>query len=662
MIKTTLTYLLIFICCATYAQQDSRSFIFENNQWTPNAPFDAANPSTEIDNIIIKNGSAEFIAKTTAFNINIESSAELITKEAEVYISGNLVNNGIFDGKDSNLHLNGISPQIFSGNKISLGFLFLEDSSELNLETEVAVYKSLKLTNALLNTNELLTLKSTYDELTNTIKDAVVFSEENSLVNGEVIVEKFIPARRTQKFIASPVSTSESVFANWQENGAPTQGSGTLITGNGGSTNGFDESASNNSSAFVFNVQNQQYNAITNTNTRFLNAGEVFRLYISGDRSTSIDNSNDPSTITVLRSKGTLSFGDYNLGSVSEQKNGATLVGNPYQAYISVKKLLERAINVNQRFYHIWDPSMNKRGAFITIDMNATSNDYITNVTNNSSIMGGILSPGQAIFTNTLENGISEITFKESDKILETPLFSEDPTPIANIQNSISIYLYEDTEPTMPIDGTHISFSENETNSVNSNDGLKYYNVDETIASVVGNNKLSFQNRELPRHNDVVPLFITNYRGTQYKMKVVANDFSNENKPYLKDNFLNTLIPLENGEQEITFTVENANTSIYPNRFSIVFENLLSTNDNELTNNLISLAPNPTNEYVQINNDSSSEIENVKIYDTTGKLVKTIVAPKTNDRIIVSDLANSIYLLNITFENKSTSTKRLVKI
>ncbi|MBU2939105.1 T9SS type A sorting domain-containing protein [Lacinutrix sp. C3R15] len=74
---------------------------------------------------------------------------------------------------------------------------------------------------------------------------------------------------------------------------------------------------------------------------------------------------------------------------------------------------------------------------------------------------------------------------------------------------------------------------------------------------------------------------------------------------------------------------------------------------------LVSLAPNPTNNSFKIN----KEISNLKIFDITGKLVKTFSGDYTqNTNFSVSDLSKGIYLVKIKNMSGQISTTKLVKI
>lgn len=81
----------------------------------------------------------------------------------------------------------------------------------------------------------------------------------------------------------------------------------------------------------------------------------------------------------------------------------------------------------------------------------------------------------------------------------------------------------------------------------------------------------------------------------------------------------------------------------------------LSTNDYDAQTEAISAYPNPVENSFQIN--SSENVENVKLYNISGRLVKTFKATNNYD---ISDLAKGIYITTIKTQ-LGTKTLRLIK-
>lgn len=78
---------------------------------------------------------------------------------------------------------------------------------------------------------------------------------------------------------------------------------------------------------------------------------------------------------------------------------------------------------------------------------------------------------------------------------------------------------------------------------------------------------------------------------------------------------------------------------------------------NDISKKDVSLFPNPTSDYFTITN--TSDILSVKIYDLSGKVVKSQLQ-STNDKFDISNLDNGIY--NIMIETKTgTVNKKIIK-
>lgn len=85
------------------------------------------------------------------------------------------------------------------------------------------------------------------------------------------------------------------------------------------------------------------------------------------------------------------------------------------------------------------------------------------------------------------------------------------------------------------------------------------------------------------------------------------------------------------------------------------FENSTQV-ENTIDNSFVSVSPNPTNDYINLQFSSLAPFE-VYIYNLQGAIVRKI----TNEKIInVGNLANGIYLLNIKSKN-NTLTYKLLK-
>jgi ASPIC and UnbV/Secretion system C-terminal sorting domain/FG-GAP-like repeat len=74
----------------------------------------------------------------------------------------------------------------------------------------------------------------------------------------------------------------------------------------------------------------------------------------------------------------------------------------------------------------------------------------------------------------------------------------------------------------------------------------------------------------------------------------------------------------------------------------------------------ISIYPNPSSSFIQINNSDSAEISIISIYDSLGKLVKEFTNT-TDNKIDISTLSNGIYILNIETKDGNVFSEKIIK-
>lgn len=85
--------------------------------------------------------------------------------------------------------------------------------------------------------------------------------------------------------------------------------------------------------------------------------------------------------------------------------------------------------------------------------------------------------------------------------------------------------------------------------------------------------------------------------------------------------------------------------------------NTLGTSDAETNKNYVTVYPNPATDYIKIQADHKVDI---KLYDTSGRIVleKTNISP--DSPISVSDLAKGVYMISITEKGSQPKTQKLI--
>lgn len=482
---------------------------------------------------------------------------------------------------------------------------------------------------------------------------AQLINGPNASISQPVEVNRFIPAldnsRRAFRFVTSAVTTSGSIFENWQENGGTAAGLGTHITGNGGATNGFDTTGTNNPSMFDFNHTTGQWAAVTrtNSNTDILTAGAPYRLMVRGDRNYNLGSvPADPVNSNVtLRATGTLNLASsVNTGPLNPVVNGFSFVGNPYQATVDIAQVTKN--NVNPNFIYVWNPNANTRGAYETVTVN-----------NGTPVANQFIQPGQSFFVSTIANGPASLDFKESDKQTNGNSIGFFSTP--SQRPFISVALNKDyqgndirtDELRMFLDGN---------NAVTIEDAIKLDNLDENIASLNNGLRFSIENKAMPIGGEVIALDIQNYRATAYSFKIVLNNLNTGISAKLHDAYLNTNHDLNNGENIISFTVDPAITgAAAANRFSLQFSNS-TLSENEEYKSLFNFYPNPTeNGVIILELDRLQHETDLIIYDSLGQMVDFYRLNDTNTTLDLSKLSAGIYVIKVQSGDRS-ATKKLI--
>jgi hypothetical protein len=467
-------------------------------------------------------------------------------------------------------------------------------------------------------------------------------------ITGNVTVERYIPARRAFRFLSPSVTTStSSIKENWQENGGSTAGLGTHITGVDGITNGFDTTATNNPSLYTFNNTSGAWEAVTSTLTNFT-AGTPYRLMVRGDRLINLSTNTPTARETVLRATGTLKTGNFS-PTLNQAAEGFSFVGNPYQATVNIKTVLDAATNMNTGVVYYWDPTLNARGGYVTRDLTNNNN----NVTSN---FNQYLQPGQAVFVKKANTAsAASVTITESHKSVANGAAGVFRTTSPNDYGLLRVNLQANTNNQwQTIEGTLALFNDNFSWNVTSEDATKMSNLDEEVSFVQNNTSLAIACVSAPSANSELPIQLNNLRHSNYQWQFELTNYQGE-RPYLFDAQNNTYIEITNGT-----TVPFTTTTAAANRFKIVFQpSALSADD--FTHGLV-VYPNPAkagaNFYVQ-----GITAAQVTVYNILGQNIPVQVKSQGNAIQVTptQTLSQGIYLVTVTTEGKTQHIKWIVE-
>jgi hypothetical protein len=468
-------------------------------------------------------------------------------------------------------------------------------------------------------------------------------------ITGNVTTERYIPARRAFRFLSPSVTTStSSIKENWQENGGSTAGLGTHITGVDGITNGFDATSTNNPSLFTFNNSTGVWEAVTSTLTNSLTAGIPYRLMVRGDRLTVLTTNTPTATPTVLRATGTLHTGNFS-PTLNQTAEGFSFVGNPYQATVDIKAVLDAATNMNNGVVYYWDPTLNARGGYVTRDLTNNNNTP-------TSSFNQYLQPGQAVFVKKSNTTVAaSMTFTESNKSLANAAAGVFRTANTSAYGLLRVNLQANTNNQwQTIEGALALFNDNYSWNVTSEDATKMTNLDEEVSFVQNNTSLAIALQNNPSATSELPIKIGKMRHTNYKWQFELDNYDGAT-PYLFDMLNNSYTQINNGTV-VPFTAD-ANTT---NRFKIVFQNAVLSN--ATFQNTLAIYPNPAKAgasfYVEGISEATVTVSNLLgqtvPVQTKSQGTTLQVTPNTN-------LSQGVYLVNITTQGTTQQVKWIVE-
>ena len=534
-------------------------------------------------------------------------------------------------------------PVINNTENVEIAGLTTQNNASLNVEG------NLKVANRINNKGEL-TFKSTEDKTGQIDEFTGIFSG-----SGTVVVERYIPAgQRAFRLISPSVTTTTSIYKNWQENGASPIGFGTHITGEGASDNGFDETATNNPSLFIFdnNIESQSggaaWETVSNTDVNTLTAGTPYRLLVRGDRNVDLTTNTPTATETVLRAFGDLHFGDFS-PTISAFDANFNFVGNPYQATVNSKEVTYSG-DINSNYIYVWDAQQGSNGSYVTIDMLDGSNTVGSNANE-------FIQPGQAFF---IRNNLSvttppSITFTEASKEV-----SEEQLSTFSVPNyaKVNLQLFTTTsEGEQIVDAIGLRFSDDFTNEVNDADAGKMGNSGENLALVSNNQLLSIEQRKMPLLGEELQLFVNNYQAENFSFRLQLENWNEENEIFIKDDYLNTLTPISADEVYSFNVTPGIASSTSMLRFSLVFGDQTLSND-EFEDTSFSIYPNPTKEVFYVS--GITENASLEMFDLLGRKVFSQNQVSNQQSINISQLSSGVYFVKVK-EGEKMFTQKLVK-
>ena len=360
---------------------------------------------------------------------------------------------------------------------------------------------------------------------------------------------------------------------------------------------------------------------------------------------------------------------------VTNYSDNFNLLGNPYPSAISASNFLIANSTKIEGNIKLWThgslPSISTPSPFYSSYVsNYTPSDYLTyNFTGTSCCPAAApdlyIGAGQGFFVQMKDGpqsiGLQSVSFENSLRSANynNSVFFRTQNNTTSSANDVSsmernrIWL-DLTDPNNQTDRTLVGYVENATTQRDSFfDSITENSGGTLIYSLIEDTKLNIQGRSLPFDiNDEVPIGVNITNSGNYTLGIAAVDglFSNQNI-YLKDALLNFT-------HDIKATPYNFNSQIgeINNRFKLVYKNSALDIVDHLNNYTTAFI---SNNIIKI--QSEAFIEEISVYDITGKLVNTFLLEGNKNQFSSNfNYANGVYIAKITLANKIVVNKKLI--
>jgi hypothetical protein len=477
-------------------------------------------------------------------------------------------------------------------------------------------------------------------------------------INGTTTVERYIPAsNRAFRFLSSPVMTSGTIRENWQQGGLTPSDNGyesnvgTHITGDVNGNNGFDATPSGNPSMFIFDNtltgnQDSAWSVIPNTDVEGLEYSKPYLIFIRGDRSVDLNSVNPIVTPTTLHATGELYIGTDNTQILSQENDFFSLVANPYQAIVDFDQVTKTNLKSD---IIVFDPGFGTHGQYVTL----TSNRFIK--------------PGQSFFVQNDDDisspsGGATIEFQESDKNTS----GSNPTEVFNDNNIQSLNLNLYNQDNIRMDVMKFRFQPEGNNTYGNDDMGKMFSSTENICSVNSDRLLSVERRDIPKINEVIPLNIFQYQGSNYHFEVDLINWNPNIEIFIFDKYLNEKSFITENQSynfQVDFSIPQSSAH---DRFDIILNNLTLNSDEMSFSNTLSIYPNPSNSGM-FNLHFSDFILNaplITLYNAIGQSVLTQKFQNISGQefeVNVQSLPSGVYLVKLTNAKQNFYGKLIIE-
>lgn len=356
--------------------------------------------------------------------------------------------------------------------------------------------------------------------------------------------------------------------------------------------------------------------------------------------------------------------------SMTMTGRGFNLVGNPYPTNLSLQQLYllnggdatatSEGGTIDPTF-HLWDNVNNPDdvqegsaygGASYAI-FNAKGTGTFTPA--NSSIKtfdGAVVSIGQGFMVKAIKADNKILMFNNTVRKPEKGIFFK--SAVSNID--LGKYWLRLTNASSGFSTIAVTYSQGASNALESFDSNVANRGGDMFYSYVNDNKLAIQGRAYDfTTSDVVPLGMAHSQEGNYTISVWKKQgiFDGQQKIYLRDKNLGIVTDITAESYNFQST-----SGEFTNRFEIVYEPQTTLGTTGATKGDI-VVYRDGNDFVI--KSSLVNIQEVELYEVSGKLTRELHGNAKELRFPTSKLANGVYFLKIRLENGSVVTRKIIQ-
>ena len=366
-------------------------------------------------------------------------------------------------------------------------------------------------------------------------------------------------------------------------------------------------------------------------------------------------------SVTVQKSKN-------NIFNNNEYEHGYNLIGNPYPSNIDFEKLFDLKTNKNKIFGKVWfwtnvAPRLNQSGSGYNgnnyASLTLTGGSPPTTSQPNSGltptqfikVAQGFIVQVRDVMTTTSPKVTHQLDFDNSIRTDQVGVFYN----AKNNTSSKDRFWLQMISPESFTNTILVGYVNGASNHYDGDYDAEVMSIgDDSVYTLLDSQRMQIDGRQYPLSTEDVVLIGTKYaKNGIYKISLGKTEgiFENGQSVYLKDKLLNKTVNIS--EDDYSFQAVKGTEE---NRFEIVYKPQTYLDADNETANQLYVYKGELDFVIK----SSEKIDQVQLFDMSGRLIKDVLGKAKEVRIPHLSLANGTYLLKIYRENEVV-TKKVIK-